>query len=304
MDCRGLRLTETQAHPYPVFDNCNKRRSRLKPTVATCFPASRHILQAGYHGSDSVDSSAATLDTSGREGRSQRPDAVSPTKCQIWAVVVLLGLLSVVMLARLIGLAVQHKKTVSVDRIMEQLLQRLKDLTEQRDALRCKQECPDGWKKFGCKCYKTSDTYLSWNKSREFCVSRGADLVVVDSKEEMDFISTKATSYHDFWLGATDEAGEGMWRWVDGTVLSLDNPSWSRGGPVGGEDQNCLVRVSDPNQFKWADESCEEQNRGVCEQNRPVKGCGDGLMGPSCHWITPPGAVGDLMLVRIRNASK
>ena len=49
MDCRGLRLTETQAHPYPVFDNCNKRRSRLKPTVATCFPESRHILQAGYH---------------------------------------------------------------------------------------------------------------------------------------------------------------------------------------------------------------------------------------------------------------
>uniref|UniRef100_A0A8C5FAA6 C-type lectin domain-containing protein n=1 Tax=Gadus morhua TaxID=8049 RepID=A0A8C5FAA6_GADMO len=50
-------------------------------------------------------------------------------------------------------------------------------------------ETPDGWKKFGCKCYKTSDTYLSWNESREFCVSHGADLVVVDSKEEMDFIS-------------------------------------------------------------------------------------------------------------------
>ncbi|CAL8260900.1 unnamed protein product [Gadus morhua 'NCC'] len=149
---------------------------------------------------------------------------------------------------------------------MDQVLLTLKNLTEQRDALLCQEDCPNTWDKFRCKCYRISTEWLSWNESREFCVSQGADLLVVDNKEEMDFIS-KATLYHDFWLGATDEAGEGMWRWVDGTVLSLDNPSWSRGGPVGGEDQNCLLRVSDPNQFKWADESCEEQNRGVCEQN-------------------------------------
>jgi hypothetical protein len=29
----------------------------------------------------------------------------------------------------------------------------------------------------------------------------------------------------------------------------------------------------------------------------PVKGRGDGLMGPSCHWITPPGVEGDLKVV-------
>ncbi|CAL8237046.1 unnamed protein product [Boreogadus saida] len=235
-------------------------------------------------------------------GRSQRPDAVSPTKCQIWAVVVLLGLLSVVMLARLIGLAVQHKKTASMDRDMEQLLQRLKNVTEQRDALLglavkyktdmektvsmerdmeqllltlknlteqrdsvlCKQDCPDGWKKFGCKCYKTSDTLQSWNESREFCVSHGADLVVVDSKEEMDFIRKR---YVYFWLGATDEAGEGTWRWVDGTVLLLDDPSWSGRGPQGGGDKNCLRRAFEQNQYKWTDEECERQRLGLCELN-------------------------------------
>ncbi|CAL8260888.1 unnamed protein product [Gadus morhua 'NCC'] len=117
-------------------------------------------------------------------GRSQRPDAVSPTKCQMWAVMVLLGLLSVVMLARLIGLAVQHKKTVSMNRDMEQLLLTLKNLTEQRDAL----------------------LYL----------------VVVGSKEEMDFISRWYNVY--FWLRATDAAGEGTWRWVNGTVLPLTVP--------------------------------------------------------------------------------
>ncbi|CAL8239747.1 unnamed protein product, partial [Gadus morhua 'NCC'] len=64
------------------------------------------------------------------------------------------------------------------------------------------------------------------------CSDLGSDdLVVVDSKEEMDFISRWYNGY--FWLGATDAAGEGTWRWVDGTVLSRDNPSWSRGGPDG-----------------------------------------------------------------------
>ncbi|CAL8385937.1 unnamed protein product [Gadus morhua 'NCC'] len=63
--------------------------------------------------------------------RSQQPDPVSPPRCPIRAVVVLLVLLSVVLLAGLLGLAVQHKrKTESMDRDMEQLLQRLKNLTE------------------------------------------------------------------------------------------------------------------------------------------------------------------------------
>ncbi|CAL8260859.1 unnamed protein product [Gadus morhua 'NCC'] len=190
-------------------------------------------------------------------GRSQRPDAVSPPWCPIRAVVVLLGLLSVVLLAGLIGLAVKYKTD------MEQVLLTLKNFTEQRDALLCKQECPDGRSKFGCKCYWNSG-WLSWNESREFCVSHGADLVVVDSKEEMDFISGW---YSMYWLGATDAAGEGTWRWVDGTVLSLDNPSWSRGGPQGGGDKNCLRRDWEQNQYKWTDESCETRNWGLCQLN-------------------------------------
>ena len=221
------------------------------------FPESLGDQQQHSAGTEESSKSLGT-------GRSQRPDAVSPTKCQIWAVMVLLGLLSVVLLGRLIGLAVQHKKTVSMDRDVEQLLLTLKNLTEQRDALLCKQECPDGWNKFGCKCYKTSDTGLSWNKSRDFCVSHGADLVVVDSKEEMDFINEL---YVYFWLGATDAAGEGTWRWVDGTVLSLDNSSWSGGRPRGGVDRNCLWMVWEQNQYKWADVSCEIRYYGLCEQN-------------------------------------
>ncbi|CAL8329525.1 unnamed protein product [Boreogadus saida] len=196
--------------------------------------------------------------------RSQQPDPVSPPRCPIRALVVLLVLLSVVLLARLLGLAVQHKtilektvsmdrdmeqlvqrlknvteqhktvleKTVSMDRDTEQLLQRLKNVTEQRDALLCQKDCPD--------------------------------LVVVDSKEERDFISRYGVNN---WLGATDEASEGMWRWVDGTVLSVDNPSWRRGKPDGGKEKNCLKRDWEETNLKLTDESCEANNYGLCGYN-------------------------------------
>ncbi|XP_056458399.1 C-type lectin domain family 17, member A-like [Gadus chalcogrammus] len=215
--------------------------------------ASPESLRDPHQDSVGTGESSKSLGT----GRSQRPDAVSPPWCPIRAVVVLLGLLSVVLLAGLLGVAVKYKTD------MEQVLLTLKNLTEQRDALLCKQECPEGRSKFGCKCYWNSG-WLSWNKSREFCVSHRADLVVVDSKEEMDFISGWYTTY---WLGATDAAGEGTWRWVDGTVLSLDNPSWSRGGPQGGGGKNCLRKVLEQNQFKWTDVSCDTMTYGLCEQN-------------------------------------
>ncbi|CAL8236103.1 unnamed protein product [Boreogadus saida] len=216
--------------------------------------------------------------------RSQQPDPVSPPQWPIRAVVVLLVLLSLTLLAGLLGLAVQHKtilektvsmdrdmeqhlqrlknvteqhktvleKTISMDRDIEQLVQRLKNVTEQRDSLLCKQDCPGGWTKFGCKCYRYSSESVSWNKCRKFCVSKGADLVVVDSKEEMDYINGYGQTT---WLGATDEAGEGLWRWVDGTVLSVDNPSWSRGKPDGGKKKNCLRRDWGQLNIKWTDES-------------------------------------------------
>ncbi|XP_030197813.1 C-type lectin domain family 6 member A-like isoform X1 [Gadus morhua] len=195
--------------------------------------------------------------------RSRQPDPVSPPRCQIRAVVVLLVLLSLTLLAGLLRFAVQHK-TISMGRDVEQLLQRLKNVTEQRDSLLCKQDCPGGWTKFGCKCYRLSGQWGSWNKSRELCVSLGADLVVVDSKEEMDFISRYDG---EPWLGATDEASEGMWRWVDGTVLSADNPSWSGGKPDGGREKNSLRKVWGQLNTKWTDESCEDNSQGFCEYN-------------------------------------
>ncbi|XP_030197573.1 galactose-specific lectin nattectin-like [Gadus morhua] len=195
--------------------------------------------------------------------RSQQPDPVSPPRCPIRAVVVLLVLLSLTLLAGLLRFVMQNKN-ICMDRDVEQLLQRLKNVTEQRDSLLCKQDCPGGWNKFGCKCYQVTREWGSWNKSRELCVSKGADLVVVDSKEEMDFINRYGG---DFWLGATDEASDGLWRWSDGTVLSAYNPSWRRGKPDGDKDKNCLRTAWEKTNYKWTVGSCKDASYGICEYN-------------------------------------
>uniref|UniRef100_A0A8C5CBQ4 C-type lectin domain-containing protein n=1 Tax=Gadus morhua TaxID=8049 RepID=A0A8C5CBQ4_GADMO len=170
--------------------------------------------------------------------RGQQPDPVSPPRWPIRAVVVLLVLLSVALLAGLLGLAVKHKI----------VMDRLKNVTEQRDSLLIKHDCARGWDKFGRKCYLLSGWRRSWNESRELCVSHGADLVAVDSEEEMDFIIRYGG---DFWLGATDEASDGLWRWSDGTVLSAYNPSWRRGKPDGDKDKNCLRTAWEKTNYKW-----------------------------------------------------
>ena len=44
--------------------------------------------------------------------------------------------------------------------------------------------CPGGWKRFGCSCYFKSDKRKTWYDSRSDCKQRGADLVVINNKEE------------------------------------------------------------------------------------------------------------------------
>ncbi|CAL8338531.1 unnamed protein product [Arctogadus glacialis] len=270
---------EIYTMPYMARNTQGEREERIVEIYATS--ESLRDQHQDYVGTEESSNTLGTV-------RSQQPDPVSPPRGPIRAVVVLLVLLSVALLAGLVGLAVKHKivmdmgrdveqlvqrlknvteqhKTVSME--VEQLVQRLKNVTEQRDSLTlCIQECPGGWTKFGCKCYQVTRVWGSWNKSRELCVTDGADLVVVDSKEEMDFISRYDAGGY-IWLGATDEASEGLWRWVDGTVLSADNPSWRRGKPDGGKENNCLRRFREESNLNWTDESCEAEKRGFCELN-------------------------------------
>nr|QHC33952.1 dectin-2 [Lutjanus peru] len=84
--------------------------------------------------------------------------------------------------------------------------------------------CPEGWKRFGCSCYFKSNEKKRWSESRSDCQNKGADLVVINNKEEQKFL-TGLNPYGQFWIGlqATKEnrnTGRQEWEWVDKSPLT------------------------------------------------------------------------------------
>ncbi|XP_035516564.1 CD209 antigen-like protein E [Morone saxatilis] len=112
-----------------------------------------------------------------------------------------------------------------------------------------------GWVYFHPSFYYISSTKKSWNDSREDCLQRGADLIVINSKEEQDF-TRKFNKV--MWIGLTDRETKGMWIWVDGTPLDKSYWGWFEPNNRGNED--CAESKN-----SWNDESCNSKRYWICE---------------------------------------
>uniref|UniRef100_A0A3B3SJ57 C-type lectin domain-containing protein n=1 Tax=Paramormyrops kingsleyae TaxID=1676925 RepID=A0A3B3SJ57_9TELE len=87
--------------------------------------------------------------------------------------------------------------------------------------------CPQGWEKHNGQCYYFSTSVTTWNESQNNCIKEAAHLVTVNSEEEQvtGLISQCCVSHSlsSYWIGLTDSAEEGVWRWVDGTDLNVQS---------------------------------------------------------------------------------
>ncbi|XP_016368372.1 C-type lectin domain family 17, member A-like [Sinocyclocheilus rhinocerous] len=170
------------------------------------------------------------------------------------AAAVWLVLLCVLLLTAIIVLCVHiHTKNTNYTEEKDQLLTKINNLTEERDQLLTKninltnerdgllikndnltkqreqfnQEInelvkslheTDGWLYYKFSLYFISYERKSWTESRRFCTEKGADLIIINSREEQNFVKSIAESTF-VWIGLTDSDVEGKWKWVDGSNM-------------------------------------------------------------------------------------
>lgn len=154
---------------------------------------------------------------------------------------------------------------------MEALQTQYNTVVESRDKLqeevkklslnRTDKSCHQGWIKFNNKCYYTSPNGVTknWANSRKDCQERGADLVIITTKEELDFVKR---SYGVTWIGLSRHQGD-SWKWVDGTDL-VDDGFWQDGEPNNADDEEDCVEVS-REASAWNDVPCSRRFSWVCE---------------------------------------
>uniref|UniRef100_A0A671UBX8 C-type lectin domain-containing protein n=1 Tax=Sparus aurata TaxID=8175 RepID=A0A671UBX8_SPAAU len=139
-------------------------------------------------------------------------------------------------------------------------------------------KCQEGWEQNGPQCYYFSTDKLTWEQARDECRRDGADLVKIESEDELRDKMVEGEG--KFWIGLTDSVTEDTWLWTDGTPLNkrFDLLTfWSKGEPddwkgvnnasVNGED---CVRMGEKygSHLKcWFDKSCMAPQKRICEKS-------------------------------------
>ncbi|XP_064859737.1 C-type lectin domain family 4 member M-like [Oncorhynchus nerka] len=139
----------------------------------------------------------------------------------------------------------------------DQLQTSYNNITKERDQLQTerdvlsgrlsnlKKTCPKGWQKFESSWYFLSTETKTWKESRQDCLERGADLVIINSDKEQTFLFNLEKRV---WIGLTDSVIDGTWKWVDGKPLTTrywcdPQPDNGGGNPEYGEEDCVEIRT-------------------------------------------------------------
>ncbi|XP_038566654.1 C-type lectin domain family 4 member M-like isoform X2 [Micropterus salmoides] len=137
--------------------------------------------------------------------------------------------------------------------------------------------CLDGWVLFQSNCYlfSKSNYYpesMGWQGSRDQCKQKMADLVVIESQEEQEFINNHTKDYkdemHGYWIGLSYRNTMDTWMWVDGSNFTL--MYWVTQQP--GNQGYCALTLprADP-LANWHKVNCNLRNRWICETRALIK---------------------------------
>lgn len=114
-------------------------------------------------------------------------------------------------------------------------------------------------------CFSTESA--DWETARETCASDGGRLAVLSTKEKDEAIQKVVApklGLHSVWIGYSDIASEGNWRWISGA--RFDFQSWKDGEPNDFQgDEDCAEWF--PEDGRMNDLVCTAKRPYVCERS-------------------------------------
>jgi hypothetical protein len=130
--------------------------------------------------------------------------------------------------------------------------------------------CPGS--ELGASCYEVFGELAAWDGAEQRCLAWGGHLASIQSLEEDAFLddwpARLGIPFGDgsgVWLGGTDVAADGDFRWLDGSVLSFS--SWAPNQPDNGPGIDCIEKRNDGTGL-WYDRRCSDPRAFVCERPR------------------------------------
>lgn len=132
----------------------------------------------------------------------------------------------------------------------------------------------DAWE-FRDHWFKILDGRMSWDTAFRKCQALGGRLAVVPDQDTWRFLAPRIGNSM-VWLGASDSEAEGVWKWVDGSLLTF--LAWTPGQPNNQDNEDYL--------HTWKGGWNDNQRDGRWNDGKAFVG------GCVCEWIRKPEKAG------------
>ncbi|XP_071944844.1 C-type mannose receptor 2-like [Antedon mediterranea] len=120
--------------------------------------------------------------------------------------------------------------------------------------------------RFQFNCYIFINEKRTFSESRSACQEIGADLLVIETREENEYITStiemEMPGVVSMLIGMEDSEVEGDWVWINGDRLANSFTYWKEGEPDNSNNQDCGFILSDG---QWSDNLCTRDSEAICE---------------------------------------
>ncbi|XP_036108202.1 C-type lectin domain family 4 member A-like [Molossus molossus] len=125
--------------------------------------------------------------------------------------------------------------------------------------------CPKNWKSFNLNCYFFSTEDKNWIENKKNCSEMKAHLLVINTKEEHDFIIQTLDKKKAYYIGLSDPEGTRAWQWVDQTPYSENATFWHKGEPNNRAERCVILNKPPRGSWGWNDVTCEGRHMSICK---------------------------------------